>query len=304
MAVIEVEHLSKRYGEKVAVDDVSFAVEEGEIFGVLGPNGAGKTTTVECISGLRRPDGGRVRVLGRAAGDAALRELLGVQPQDSALPDRIRVGEALDLYRAFYRDGADVEALVYALGLESVRRRAFAQLSGGERQRLSIALALIGRPRIAILDELTTGLDPQARRATWALIEDVRAQGVTILLVTHFMEEAERLCDRVAIIHAGAIVALDTPAALLADLGGELLELRVDGDVAIALAALGARGVAARDAYVVGSTLTVPLHDASAGEAIAAISDAGLPTSAISSRRPTLDDIYLRLTGEDLPAAA
>jgi ABC-2 type transport system ATP-binding protein len=189
-------------------------VHESEIFGVLGPNGAGKTTTVETIAGLREADGGRVRVLGRDPADPELRELVGVQLQDSALPDRLRVGEALDLYAAFYRDPEDPETLITQLGLEKVRESPFGKLSGGERQRLSIALALIGRPRIAILDELTTGLDPQARRATWALIEDVRARGVTILLVTHFMEEAERLCDRVAVIDRGRVVALDSPDAL------------------------------------------------------------------------------------------
>jgi ABC-2 type transport system ATP-binding protein len=159
MEVIEVENLHKRYGATVAVEDVSFTVAEGEIFGLLGPNGAGKTTTAECLSGLRVPDGGRVRVLGRTPGDPALRELVGVQLQASALPDRLRVGEALELYGAFYRDPADVGE---QLGLGPVMRTPFAKLSGGERQRLSIALALLGRPRIAILDELTTGLDPLA----------------------------------------------------------------------------------------------------------------------------------------------
>jgi len=222
MEAIEVRNLRKTYGETVAVEDISFTVEEGEIFGVLGPNGAGKTTTVETIAGLRGADGGRVRVLGRDPADPELRELVGVQLQDSALPDRLRVGEALDLYAAFYREPADASELIALLGLEKVRESPFGKLSGGERQRLSIALALIGRPRIAILDELTTGLDPTARRATWALIEDVRARGVTILLVTHFMEEAERLCDRVAVIAGGRVVALDSPGAL-----GTLREQRI-----------------------------------------------------------------------------
>jgi len=214
MEAIEVRNLRKRYGDTVAVEDVSFTVEQGEIFGVLGPNGAGKTTTVETIAGLRVADGGRVRVLGRDPADPSLRELIGVQLQDSALPDKLRVGEALSLYAAFYREPADADELIAQLGLEKVRDSAFGKLSGGERQRLSIALALIGRPKIAILDELTTGLDPSARRATWALIEDIRSRGVTILLVTHFMEEAERLCDRVAVIDRGRVVALDTPGSL------------------------------------------------------------------------------------------
>ena len=214
MDAIEVRNLRKRYGETLAVDDVSFTVREGEIFGVLGPNGAGKTTTVECIAGLRTPDTGVLRVLGRDPADPQLRQLVGVQLQDSALPDRLRVGEALELYRSFYREPEDAESLLFTLGLDTVRNTAFGKLSGGQRQRLSIALALVGRPRIAILDELTTGLDPQARRATWALIEEIRSRGVTILLVTHFMEEAERLCDRVAVIDRGRVAALDTPGSL------------------------------------------------------------------------------------------
>ncbi len=223
MAIIEVEHLRKRYGETVAVSDVSFAIEDGEIFGILGPNGAGKTTTVECIAGLREPDGGEVRVLGLdpLRDRDELRQVVGIQLQDSELPAKLQVGEALALYASFYRDPADADELLNALGLQAKRSTRFAQLSGGQRQRLSIALALIGRPRIAVLDELTTGLDPQARRETWKLIEGIRERGVTIILVTHFMEEAERLCDRVALIDAGAVVAIDTPAALAGSAGGD-----------------------------------------------------------------------------------
>jgi ABC-2 type transport system ATP-binding protein len=214
MSVIEVENLHKRYGPTVAVADVSFAVEEGEIFGILGPNGAGKTTTVECVEGLREPDGGRIAVLGLHPHASELREVVGVQLQDGRLPDKLRVDEALVLYRSFYRHPADVDELVDVLELRGVLRSRYGKLSGGQRQRLSIALALIGRPRIAVLDELTTGLDPQARRETWSLIERIRDDGVTILLVTHFMEEAERLCDRVALIDAGHVAAIDTPANL------------------------------------------------------------------------------------------
>jgi len=215
-AVIEVRNLHKSYGTTVAVDDVSFTVEEGEIFGILGPNGAGKTTTVECVEGLRTPDGGSISVLGldprRDRGE--LTQQLGVQLQDSELPERLRVAEALRLYSSFYRQPADWRGLMEILGLTGKAGTRFGKLSGGQKQRLSIALALVGSPRIAVLDELTTGLDPQARRDTWALIEDVRSRGVTILLVTHFMEEAERLCDRVALIDAGRVVAVDTPAGL------------------------------------------------------------------------------------------
>ncbi|MFF0469083.1 ABC transporter ATP-binding protein [Micromonospora zamorensis] len=217
MSVIEVTHLSKRYGDLVAVQDVSFTVEAGEIFGVLGPNGAGKTTTVECVAGLRVPDGGGVSVLGLdPRRDAAqLRQRVGVQLQESQLPDRLRVAEALELYASFYRNPADPAALIDKLGLREKRNTAYKLLSGGQKQRLSIALALVGNPEIAILDELTTGLDPQARRDTWGLIEQVRDSGVTIVLVTHFMEEAERLCDRVAVIDQGRVVALDSPAGLV-----------------------------------------------------------------------------------------
>jgi ABC-2 type transport system ATP-binding protein len=214
--VIEVRQLHKRYGDTVAVDDISFAVAEGEIFGILGPNGAGKTTTVECIEGLRNPDGGTVSVLGldpRHQRDE-LTQRLGIQLQDSQLPDKLRVDEALDLYSSFYRNPADWRSLIDLLGLGAKTKTRFGKLSGGQKQRLSIALALVGTPQIAILDELTTGLDPAARHDTWDLIEGVRDRGVTIVLVTHFMEEAERLCDRVALIDSGRVVAIDTPANL------------------------------------------------------------------------------------------
>ena len=215
-AVIEVQHLHKSYGDTVAVDDVSFTVADGEIFGILGPNGAGKTTTVESIEGLRAPNRGAISVLGLdpRRDRAELTQRLGVQLQDSQLPDRLRVAEALELYSSFYRAPADWRALMDALGLAGQSKTRFGQLSGGQKQRLSIALALVGNPQVVVLDELTTGLDPQARRDTWALIEGVRDRGVTILLVTHFMEEAERLCDRVALIDAGRVVAMDTPAGL------------------------------------------------------------------------------------------
>ncbi len=216
MPIIEVEHLQKRYGDTVAVSDVSFSIEEGEIFGILGPNGAGKTTSVEMLAGLRKPDAGKISVLGldpRTDGEK-LRAVVGVQLQESELPDKIEVGEALELYASFYPQPADPQRLLETLGLAEKRSTRFAKLSGGQRQRLSIALALIGNPRIAVLDELTTGLDPQARRNTWALIESIRDQGVTIVLVTHFMEEAEHLADRVALIDSGRVVAIDTPAGL------------------------------------------------------------------------------------------
>jgi ABC-2 type transport system ATP-binding protein len=229
MPVIEVNQLHKRYRDQVAVHDVSFSVEEGEIFGVLGPNGAGKTTTVECIEGLRSPDGGSISVLGLhpARDRAELRRVLGIQLQASELPDKLRVAEAIELYASFYPSPADPRELLERWGLGAKRNTAFGNLSGGQKQRLSIALALVGNPRVAILDELTTGLDPQARHDAWESIEQIRHGGVTVVLVTHFMDEAERLCDRIAVIDAGRVVALDTPAGLVAGLiGGQRLRFR------------------------------------------------------------------------------
>ncbi|MBE8472731.1 ABC transporter ATP-binding protein [Streptomyces justiciae] len=217
MSVIEVSELRKSYGGRPVVDGVSFAVQEGEIFGVLGPNGAGKTTTVECVEGLRVPDAGRVRVTGLdpIADHEKVARVLGAQLQQSELQAKLTVREALELYASFHARPADWRPLAERLGLTGRLTTRFAKLSGGQKQRLFIALALIGNPRIVVLDELTTGLDPRARRDTWDLIEDIRANGVTVLLVTHFMEEAQRLCDRIAVIDKGRVAALDTPAGLI-----------------------------------------------------------------------------------------
>ncbi|MFF0831496.1 MULTISPECIES: ABC transporter ATP-binding protein [unclassified Streptomyces] len=217
MPVIEVTALRKLYGGRAVVDGVSFGVEEGEIFGILGPNGAGKTTTVECVEGLRVPDGGRVRVTGLdpVADHERVARVLGAQLQESGLQPKITVREALELYASFHPRPLDWGPLAERLGLTDRLGSRFGGLSGGQKQRLSIALALVGDPRIVVLDELTTGLDPRARRDTWQLIEDVRAGGVTVLLVTHFMEEAQRLCDRVAVIDKGRLAALDTPSGLI-----------------------------------------------------------------------------------------
>ncbi len=219
MAIIEVNELVKRYGEHTAVVGVSFAVEPGEIFGILGPNGAGKTTTVECIEGLRKATSGSITVCGIDAQHdktGELRQVLGAQLQESELPDKLKVGEAMELYSSFYRNPADWRELIEQLNLTSKLNAQYRKLSGGQKQRLSIALALVGNPKVAVLDEVTTGLDPQARRDAWDLIESIRDRGVTILLVTHFMEEVERLCDRLAVIDSGRLVALDTPAGLVA----------------------------------------------------------------------------------------
>jgi ABC-2 type transport system ATP-binding protein len=220
--IVEVRNLHKVYGSKVAVDDVSFTVQQGEIFGILGPNGAGKTTTVECIAGLRQADGGRISVLGidPQAHPDQIRDHLGIQFQEAGLHDKITVEEALHLFASFYPHPANIDALIALLGLEDKRTSYYRKLSGGQKQRVSIALALVGSPKIAILDELTQGLDPAARRDTWDLVRRVRDAGVTVLLVTHFMEEAERLCDRLVIIDAGTIVASGSPAELIASVDG------------------------------------------------------------------------------------
>ncbi|GAA0575013.1 ABC transporter ATP-binding protein [Actinomadura livida] len=223
MPIIEVNGLRKTYGAHTAVDDVTFTVDEGEIFGILGPNGAGKTTAVECLEGLRRPDTGTIRVAGLdpATDRDELTAILGVQLQESELQEKLTVREALDLYSAFYPSPEDSHALAERLGLTTKLTTRFGKLSGGQKQRLFIALALIGRPRIVVLDELTTGLDPRARRDTWKLIEEIRDSGVTVVLVTHFMEEAQRLCDRIAVFKQGRIAALDTPAGLIGRSAGD-----------------------------------------------------------------------------------
>ncbi|MEU5976080.1 ABC transporter ATP-binding protein [Streptomyces sp. NPDC047315] len=217
MTMVQVAGLKKAYGGRTVVDGVSFAVDEGEIFGILGPNGAGKTTTVECIEGLRHPDAGTVRVAGidPVADRHQLTRVLGAQLQQSELQAKLTVREALELYAAFYPSPAPWRPLAERLGLDDRLDVRFGGLSGGQQQRLFIALALIGNPRVVVLDELTTGLDPRARRDTWQLIEEVRARGVTVLLVTHFMAEAQRLCDRIAVIDRGRLVAVDTPTGLI-----------------------------------------------------------------------------------------
>ncbi|MDR7381823.1 ABC transporter ATP-binding protein [Promicromonospora iranensis] len=223
---IVAEHLHKRYGPKVAVDDVSLRVDPGEIFGILGTNGAGKTTTVEMIAGLRRPGRGSVSLLGLdpRRDRAKVRQVLGVQLQESYVHGALTVSELIGLYRSFYPDPRPADELVELVGLEEQRRVRFEKLSGGQQQRLSIALALVGRPRVVILDELTTGLDPRARRRMWATIERLRDEGVTIVLVSHAMEEVERLCDRVALLDAGRVVAVETPAGLVAQAGTQNLD--------------------------------------------------------------------------------
>ncbi len=222
-AVVEVRGLTKRYGGQAVVDGISFHVEAGEIFGILGPNGAGKTTAVECLEGLRRRDAGQVRVLGLdpKTDGHRLHQRIGVQLQETQLPDKLQVSEALEMYASFFPHPADWRELLRRWGLDTKAGTAFARLSGGQKQRLFIALALVGNPEVVFLDELTAGLDPGARRATWDLVRAVRDSGVTVVLVSHFMDEVEELCDRVAILERGRIAALDTPVGLVNSAGGE-----------------------------------------------------------------------------------
>ena len=223
MPVIEVRDLVKTYGGRTVVDGVSFHVDEGEIFGIVGPNGAGKTTTVESIVGLRRPDAGHIDVLGLdpLTDHYAVSRVVGMQLQESRLQDKIRVDEAIRMYASFYPDPRDWRDLLSILGLAEKEHARYKDLSGGQKQRLSVALALVGSPQIAILDELTTGLDPKARRSTWDTIESIRDAGVTVVLVTHFMEEAERLCDRIMVLDHGSVAAIDTPSGLIDNVGGD-----------------------------------------------------------------------------------
>jgi ABC-2 type transport system ATP-binding protein len=222
--VIEVEHLRKAYGSTVAVDDVSFQVTEGEIFGLLGPNGASKTTTVECLQGLRHQDSGKIRVLDLEPKIEAqtLRRRIGCQLQESALPDRMKVWEALDLFSSIKTDVSNWVTTMQQWGLADKRNATFSSLSGGQRQRLFVALALANNPEVVFLDEMTTGLDPAARRVAWDLVHAIRDRGTTVVLVTHFMDEAEELCDRVAIMNQGRMLALDTPQGLITTHSGQV----------------------------------------------------------------------------------
>ncbi|MEV5984944.1 ABC transporter ATP-binding protein [Streptomyces sp. NPDC052051] len=296
MSVIEVSELRKSYGGRAVVDGVSFAVEEGEIFGILGPNGAGKTTTVECVEGLRVPDAGRVRVTGLdpIADHEQVTRVLGAQLQQSELQAKLTVREALELYATFYPRPADWRPLAERLGLTEKLTTRFAKLSGGQKQRLFIALALVGNPRIVVLDELTTGLDPRARRDTWQLIEDVRAGGVTVLLVTHFMEEAQRLCDRIAVIDRGRIAALDTPEGLIRRSAGAtvvsfLPSAPLDERELNALPELAS--LAAKDGRI-----TLSGTDATVNAVITLLARHHITAHQLRVTDATLDDAFLDLT--------
>ncbi|MBZ3915189.1 ABC transporter ATP-binding protein [Streptomyces acidiscabies] len=296
MPVIEVTDLRKTYGAHRAVDGVSFAVEEGEIFGVLGPNGAGKTTTVECVEGLRVPDAGRVRVAGLdpVAEHEKVAQVLGAQLQEGELQAKLTVREALELYASFYTRPADWRPLAERLGLTGKLTTRFGKLSGGQKQRLFIALALIGNPQVVVLDELTTGLDPRARRDTWELIEDIRANGVTVLLVTHFMEEAQRLCDRIAVIDKGRVAALDTPAGLIRRSAGATVisftpSAPLDETDLAALPALAS--VEHKD-----SRLTLSGTDETVNAVITLLARRHITAHQLRVTDATLDDAFLDLT--------
>lgn len=289
-AVIHVEGLHKSYGGTPAVSDVSFGVREGEIFGILGSNGAGKTTTVECLQGLRSFDAGDLRVLGRLPGDAELRRLVGSQLQDAALPERLRVQEALDLFAG--ADAVDRGELMAAWGLSEHRRKAFGDLSGGLKQRLFIALALLNRPEVVFFDEITQGLDPVARREVWDVIRAVRDQGSTVVLVTHFMEEAEALCDRLAVFEAGTIVAAGTPTEIIAAHGNaSSIAFTPDGHDDDTFA--GCPGV--RSIERDGSRMVVRGDAAMAAHACAALVAHGPPPPDLRIHQASLEDAVVAL---------
>ena len=298
-AVITVDHLQKSYGRLVAVDDVSFAVEAGEIFGILGPNGAGKTTTIECVQGLRRPDGGTIRVLGLDPMTEAeeLRQRIGSQLQDSALPGRLRVAESIELFAAFADNPVDRDELLARWRLEDQRAQAFDSLSGGQRQRLFIALAFVNSPELVFLDELTQGLDPQARRATWELIREIRQGGTTVVLVTHFMDEAEHLCDRVAVVDAGNVIACDTPQALIDGLKlPSVVRFTTSAPEVGWLEKLDVVDSIAQDGQAVEIRGTGPVLALVASELVAH----GIVPLDLRVDRPTLEDAFLALTGQDI----
>jgi len=299
--IVEVENLVKRYGEVTAVDGISFEVHEGEIFGMVGPNGAGKTTTIECIEGLRVPDGGAIRVWGLdpQRDGYKLKERIGVQLQESALPDRIKVWEALDLFASFYRKSMDWAPLLERLGMADKRNTPFAKLSGGQKQRLFIALALVNDPELVFLDELTTGLDPQARRAMWDLVRDIRDQGKTIFLTTHYMEEAERLCDRVLIIDRGKIVALDTPEKLIQSLGVEnRILFTAEGD--FDPEPLRALPGVARVEQIGERVIVYGKGNHLVGNVVNTLEAQGVRFSDLRTEQPTLEDVFLALTGREM----
>ena len=309
---VEVRGLTKTYpGDVQAVRGIDFDVYPGEVFGLLGPNGAGKSTTVGMLTGTVAPTAGTARLAGWdvVAQPLAARRASAVVFQESVVDRPLTGRRNLEIHARLWgvepaKAGTRLHEVVDAFGLGEIIDRPVASYSGGQRRRLELARALLSDPQVLFLDEPTVGLDPLIRHELLDLIAVLRRRDeMTVVLTTHYLDEAERLCDRVAIIHAGRIVALDTPAALLGTLGSELLEVHVDGDPDTALSVLRAGGVASEDAFSVGGTLTVPLHGSPAHAAVVAVGELGLTTTELTTRRPTLDDIYLRLTGGRLAAA-
>jgi len=299
--VVGVKNLVKQYPGTKAVDDISFDVYQGEIFGMVGPNGAGKTTTIECLEGLRRPDGGSIQVLGLdpLRDRYQVRERIGVQFQSAALPDRIKVWEALDLFAAFYRRPVDWQPLLEQMGLAEKRDAYFGKLSGGQKQRVFIALALVNNPDLAFLDELTTGLDPQARRAMWDEVRSIRERGTTVFLTTHFMEEAERLCDRVAIMDHGKIVALDTPQNLIDSLGAEnRVVFEVSGP--FSEESLRAAPGIVRVERIGERVVVYGQKDGLVSGVVDALEAGDIRFENLRTEQPTLEDLFLALTGKEM----
>ena len=295
---IIVQNLVKKYRKFIAVNNISFSIKKGEIFGIIGPNGAGKTTTVECISGLRVPDSGLIKIFGLSPQKDRnkIRQLVGVQLQESALPPKIKVGEAVDLFASFYSNPLNPNDLLEILGINNIKKSIFKKLSGGQKQRLSIALALVGNPKIAIFDELTTGLDPEARRETWSLIEDVRKRGVTVILVTHYMDEVERLCDRLALINHGVLRVLDTPEAFVTSAAGNRFRFIPSRPVEdkFLKAITGVYDIERKDKYI-----TVTGTGDLSSVVINALSDIGVHVSDIETKKGDLEDAFVKLTRED-----
>ena len=294
--------LVKRYGELVAVDGLDLEVAAGECFGLLGPNGAGKTTTVELFEGLLQPDGGSLEVLGkRWEGDGqALRARLGVQLQETRFPEKLRVIELAELFRSFYRDGLAPAAALVLVGLADKNRAFVRELSGGQKQRLSLACALVGDPEVLFLDEPTTGLDPASRRQIWEIVENLKARGRTVLLTTHYMEEAARLCDRVAIIDRGRILALGAPAALVASLGAEhVIELETEQEIPVEILD-GLPGVEAirHDGTTV--RLTVRAVHRVVPPLLARLAESRIEARRLATHHTTLEDLFIALTGRTL----
>ena len=303
-SALTVTGLRKTYKDVVAVDGIDLDVRTGECFGLLGPNGAGKTTTIEICEGMTTADAGDVEVLGmRWATDAPqLRQRLGIQLQETQLSDKLTVGETVELFRSFYERGPDPERAIAAVQLDEKRRARVAALSGGQKQRLALACALVGDPDLLFLDEPTTGLDPQARRQLWDLIEDFRGGGRTILLTTHYMDEAERLCDRVAIVDHGKVIALGTPAELIASLGTtHLIEFAVRGERAPDVARLGALdGVASARAVAGGVEVRARELHRGLPALLEELRRQDVPIGELRTHSATLEDVFVSLTGRHL----